>query len=129
MTVGRVALIVGAMTALAALDFAGSMLAKEYSERHRPVFLVAGAAIFVLLFLVFTRALAYAELSIVTMGWIVLLQVGLVVLDWQRYGLVLEPRQVVAIALIIVLQCYLIVSVESAPRAASERSRVSIGTS
>ena len=119
MTVSKVALIVLAMCVLAALDLAGSVLAKEYADKHRPAALVAGAVIFVVLFLVYARALAYAQLSIVTMGWVVLLQVGLLLLDWRRHDLVLDQRQLAAVVVILVLQCYLIVSSEPAPTAVS----------
>lgn len=60
-------------------------------------------------------SLRYAELSIVTMGWIVLLQVGVLVLDQQRYGLRLEPRRWAAVAVVIALQCYLVTSTAGRP--------------
>ena len=39
--------------------------------------LVLGAGAFVVLFWVYASSLQYAELAVVTMGWIVLLQVGI----------------------------------------------------
>ena len=121
MTLARGGLILLTMGVLAALDFVGAILAKDYAERHRPVTLLAGAAIFLVLFVVYARALEYAELSIVTMGWVVLLQVGLFVFDWRRNGVALDARQIVVVIVIIALQCYLIASTEpssAAPAAA-----------
>jgi len=121
MTLARGGLILLTMGVLAALDFVGAILAKDYAERHRPVTLLAGAAIFLVLFVVYARALEYAELSIVTMGWVVLLQVGLFVFDWRRNGVALDARQIVVVIAIIALQCYLIASTEpssAAPAAA-----------
>jgi len=115
MTLARAGLILATMGVLAALDFVGAVLAKDYAEHHRPLTLLLGAAIFLVLFVVYARALEYAELSIVTMGWVVLLQVGLFVFDWRRNGVALDARQVVVVVAIIVLQCYLIVSTEPAP--------------
>jgi len=115
MTLARGGLILLTMGVLAALDFVGAILAKDYSERHRPVTLLLGAVIFLVLFVVYARALEYAELSIVTMGWVVLLQVGLFVFDWRRSGVALDARQIVVVIAIIALQCYLIASVDPAP--------------
>jgi hypothetical protein len=98
-----------AMLALAALDFAGSLAAKEWSDNGGPRWLGIGLGCFVLLFYVYASSLQYAELALVTMGWIVLLQVGLLVLDHVRYGIVLAPGKMVAVVLILVLQAYLLV--------------------
>jgi len=115
MTLARAGQILATMGVLAALDFVGAVLAKEYAEHHRPLTLLLGAAIFLVLFVVYSRALEYAELSIVTMGWVVLLQVGLFVFDWRRSGVALDARQIVVVIAIIALQCYLIASVDPAP--------------
>ena len=56
-----------------------------------PRWLFAGVGCFVLLFYVYASSLQYAELATVTMGWIVLLQVGLLVLDHVRYDVSLPP--------------------------------------
>jgi len=108
--INRVVGILGSMAALAAIDLVGALFAKEYAERHRPVALALGVTSFVLLFGIYVVALRFAELSIVTMGWIVMLQIGVIALDQLRYGLHLDAKQWAAIVVIIVLQCYLIVS-------------------
>jgi multidrug transporter EmrE-like cation transporter len=104
---------VGAMVLLAGLDFIGAIFAKEWTERQHLGFYLAGAASFLLLYVVYAHALKTAELSIVTIGWVVLLQVGLVLVDRFRYGVTFEPSKWIAIVLILVLQTYLVLGPRS----------------
>jgi hypothetical protein len=104
-----------AMVALATLDFAGAIAAKQWSDTGSPRWLAAGVVSFLLLFYVYASSLRYADLAMVTMGWIVLLQVGLLVLDRLRYGVTLAPSKWVAVVLILVLQSYLVIG-PSTPR-------------
>ena len=67
----------GAMVVLAALDIVGALAAKEWAASSRVGALLLGAAAFLVLFWVYASALQYAELALVTMGWIVVLQVAL----------------------------------------------------
>jgi hypothetical protein len=103
-------LSLGAMLALAGLDFLGAMLAKEWVERHHPAYFLAGLLSFGILFAVYAASLKVAELSVVTFGWIVFLQAGLVILDRVRYGVELPPGKWVAIAAILILQAYLVLA-------------------
>jgi len=98
------------MVALAALDFAGAIAAKQWSDTGSTGWLAAGVVSFVLLFYVYASSLQYAELATVTMGWIVLLQVGLLVLDRVRYDVSLPPARWIAVGLILVLQAYLLLA-------------------
>ncbi len=100
----------GAMLALAGLDMLGAVLAKEWALRNQPVWFVAGLAAFIVLFAVYAASLHVAELSIVTMGWIVFLQVGLLVIDSLRYGVTFPPGKWVAIGVILILQAYLVLA-------------------
>jgi hypothetical protein len=72
--------------------------------------LLLGIGSFVALFYVYASSLQYADLATVTMGWIVLLQVGLLVLDQLRYDVALRPARWVAVGLILALQAYLVLS-------------------
>ncbi len=108
-----VALLLGAGL-LAGLDLLGAVAAKNLAARHSVGWFLAGAAVFVLLFWVYASLLDLAELSVVTMAWIVLLQVAVVVLDRVRYQVHLNAGQVVAIAAILALQGYLVMSTSSA---------------
>lgn len=106
---GRLVPVVAAMFALGALDLVGAALARSWSDHRSIITLFGGMAVFALLFVVYGKSLDYAELSTVTIGWIVLLQVGVVVLD-RLQGVAIPPSRMTAIALILALQAYLTVS-------------------
>lgn len=121
MPLERTVLVFAAMAVLAALDFVGAMFAKSYADHRQPWALVLGLVVFAALFIVYTLSLRIAQLSIVTIGWIVLLQVGLLAVDQRLFGLDLRWRQWVAVAMIIVLQCYLVVTTDAEPAQAVGR--------
>jgi hypothetical protein len=108
-------LSLGAMLALAGLDFIGSIFAKEWTERQQPWLFLAGLATFAILFVVFTASLKVAELSIVTFGWVIFLQVGLLLLDRFRYGVEFPAGKWAAIVVILALQAYLILAPNGKP--------------
>jgi hypothetical protein len=99
-----------AMSLLAGLDLLGAVAAKNWSEQRTFPWFAFGALVFVVVFWVYGSVLRVAELSVVTLGWIVLLQVAVVILDRVRYNVHVTPPQLVAIALILVLQGYLVLS-------------------
>ena len=90
-------LLVGAMVMLAALDFLGAVLAKEWAEGRNHRLFAAGLV-------------AFEALSTVTFGWIVTLQVGLLLLERIRYAVELPNGKWAAIVAILVLQAYLILA-------------------
>lgn len=112
-----------AMLVLAGLDFAGAIAAKEWSHGGSPRWLLAGIACFLLLFYVYASSLRYADLAMVTMGWIVLLQVGLLVLDHVRYDVTLPTSKWVAVVLILLLQVYLLLGPSSSASAGARALR------
>lgn len=97
-----------AMLLLAVLDLGGSLAAKEAVLRRSSLLGVLGAGLFVVLFWVYASSLQYADLAPVTFGWIVVLQVGVVLLDRFRYSTSLQPGAWVAIAVILAAQAYLL---------------------
>jgi hypothetical protein len=99
-----------AMVLLAVLDLAGTFAAKEAVERRSAAFAVAGALLFLAVFWVYASSLAVAELSAVTFGWIVILQIGVVLLDRFRYGVIPNPGTWVAISVLLAAQGYLIMA-------------------
>lgn len=101
--------IIAAILVLAALDLIGAALARSWSDHRSTVTMVGGMMVFSLLFLVYGKSLDYAELSTVTIGWIVLLQIGVVVLD-RLHGVAIPPQKFAAIGLILALQTYLTAS-------------------
>jgi hypothetical protein len=103
-------LLVGAMVMLAALDFLGAVLAKEWAEGRNHRLFAAGLVAFGALFAVYAVSLKVAELSTVTFGWIVTLQVGLLLLERIRYAVELPNGKRAAIVAILVLQAYLILA-------------------
>jgi hypothetical protein len=98
------------MVALAALDFVGAVLAKEWAEERNHWLFAGGLAAFGALFAVYALSLKLAELSTVTFGWIVTLQVGLLLLERVRSAVVLPSGKWTAIVAILVLQAYLILA-------------------
>jgi len=106
--VGAVAMIV-----LAALDLVGAMAAKEWATRATLTPLIVGVSAFLMLFWVYASALQYAELALVTLGWIVVLQVGLLLLDRFRYGVEMPTGKWVAVAIILAAQAYLLMAPSS----------------
>jgi multidrug transporter EmrE-like cation transporter len=99
-----------AMIILALFDFVGAVFAKEWADTRQPWWFVAGLATFMGLFCFYAYSLKTAELSIVTIGWVVFLQVGLLVYERVRYGTELPPMKWAAITLILVLQAYLVLA-------------------
>lgn len=97
-----------AMLALAGLDFVGAIFAKEWAERQHVGLFLAGLLTFGVLFVVYAAVLKVADLSVVTFGWVVFLQIGLLLLDRLRYGVHLSAGKWAAIVAILALQAYLI---------------------
>lgn len=99
-----------AMVVLALLDLVGSIAAKEWSRQGGLTPAVVGVTAFLALFWVYASALQYAELALVTLGWIVVLQVGLLLVDRFRYGVELPSGHWVAVALILTAEAYLLLA-------------------
>jgi hypothetical protein len=104
-----------AMILLAILDLAGAFAAKEAVERRSLGLALLGAGLFVAVFWVFMSSLRVAELAAVTFGWVVILQVGVVLLDRFRYGVIPAPGTWLAIVVLLVAQAYLILAPGSKP--------------
>lgn len=100
----------GAIVVLAGLDLLGAVLAKEWADRHHAAWFLAGFATFGVLFAIYAASLRVAELTVVTFGWIIVLQVGLLLIERFRYGVTLSPAKWLAIGLIIALEAFLILA-------------------
>jgi multidrug transporter EmrE-like cation transporter len=105
--VPRFAVTTGAMLILAGLDICGALLAKQWADQGSRLCFLLGLVTFVVLFAVYATSLKTAELSIVTMGWVVLLQVGLILSDRFRFQVPITWDKWFVIALILCLQAYL----------------------
>jgi hypothetical protein len=102
---------VGAIVALAALDLLGALLARRWADHHSTVALVSGIVVFGLLFVVYSKSLDYGDLATVTMGWVVLLQVGVVLIDHYRNAVAVPLDRWLVIVLILAGQAYLMADV------------------
>jgi hypothetical protein len=111
-----------AMVLLAALDLGGTFAAKEAVQRQSAGFAGLGAGLFLVLFWVYVSSLEVAELSSVTFGWIVLLQVGVVLLDRFRYGVTPASGAWVAMLILLAAEAYLILAPGSVPGTAAPSS-------
>jgi hypothetical protein len=60
------------------------------------------------LFVVYGSSLAYAELATVTFGWVVILQIGVVLLQRVQDGVAIAPDRLGVMIAILVLQGYLV---------------------
>ena len=96
------------MAALAGIDLVGAVAAKEWVRGGSLPALLVGAGAFLVLFWVYASSLQYADLATVTFGWIVALQVGLLLVDRFRYGVELPASQWVAVAVLLGAQAYLL---------------------
>ena len=105
---------VGAMVALAGLDFAGALLARRWAHGGSVVWFAAGALCFVALFWVYGSSLRYADLMVVTFGWVAALQVGLLFVGRAGAAKPLPVHSWLAAGAIIVLEGVLIASSASA---------------
>src|SRR6478735_6298968 len=98
------------MALLAGLDIAGALAAKEWTEHRHPFYFMGGLLAFGLLFAVYAKSLSFAELPIITLGWIVCLQIGLTVIDRFIYHTNLPMGKLIAILAIVILQGYIMLS-------------------
>ena len=111
---GRVVIIVGITTLLAALDLVGAILAKEWADRRHHWLFALGAVCAIGLFVLFAVAVRYAEMSTVTLGWVVAMQLGLMLAEQYRYGVGHDADRWLVMLAMIGLQVYLLVTPSSA---------------
>jgi hypothetical protein len=97
-----------ALVLLTVLDLAGTVAAKEAIERRSAPIAVAGALIWVLMFWVFASTLRVTGLVVVTVGWCVLVQVSVLLMDRFHYGVTMSPGKYVAVVLAVAAQVYLL---------------------
>jgi hypothetical protein len=106
----RPAVAIGAMLVLAGLDLAGAVLARRWADGGSMLWFGTGLLCFALLFWVYGSSLRYAELVPVTFGWIVALQVGLMLVDRTQGNSAVPLTHWMAAAAIIALEGYLLFS-------------------
>ncbi len=117
-----------AMVLLALLDLGGALAAKEAVARRSPALVALGVVLFVALFWVYASSLQYADLAPVTLGWVVLLQVGVLLLDRFRYDVSLPVGKWVAVMVILAAQAYLLLGSHGSARPDAQASAASAAT-
>jgi uncharacterized membrane protein len=122
---GGTLIVIGLTLALAGIDLAEAVLAKEWATRRSPWLLVAGLVASALLFAILVVALRYTEMSTLTIGWIVVLQLGLMVTESVRYGVSHAPDRWVVMGAIVCLLAYLVISPSSSNTANTADTRPS----
>jgi len=95
---------------VAVLAMASAVAAKEAVARRSLPAAAVGLALYVVLFWVYSSSLRYADLAPVTLGWVVVLQVGVLLLDRFRYGATLTGGQWVAVVVLLAAQAYLLLA-------------------
>jgi hypothetical protein len=105
-----VVVAVVAMLLLAAIDVAGALVAKEAVVRRSSGLALLGGLLFLALFWVYASSLQYVDLGPVTFGWIVVLQVAVLLLDRFRYQTPLPRGAWVAVVVLIAAQAYLLLA-------------------
>lgn len=98
------------MCVLAGLDLVGAVIARRYSHHRSAAVLLLGCAAFAVMFVVYARGLQSAELTTITFGWVVLLQVGVVILDRLHQGRGLPADRIIVVVALLVLQGYLLLA-------------------
>ena len=105
---GRITVVVGITVALAVLDLFGTIMAKEWSDRRQHWLFAVGLTCALGLFVLLAVAVRYAEMSTVTLGWVVTMQVGLMLAEQFRYGIGHGADRWAAVLAMIGLQVYLL---------------------
>lgn len=100
----------GSMLLLAGLDLVGSYCAMRYLQTGHQAWWSAGAVSFVVLFTVYSASMRWVELGTVTLGWIVFLQIGVLVMDRVSNGTVVPPGKWIAMAAILGLMTYMLLA-------------------
>jgi hypothetical protein len=98
------------MLALAGLDLVGAYCAMRFLDSGQGLWWSVGAISYVLLFAVYAASLRWAELGTVTLGWIVFLQVGVLVMDRMSNGTVLPVSKWAAVIAIMALMGYILLA-------------------
>lgn len=121
---------IAAMAALTGLDLIGSYCAMRYMHDGHQLWWSAGAIAFLGVFAVYAASLHWAELGTVTLGWIVGVQVGVLIMDKVANGVVVPTGKWIAMAAIFLLMTYMIFAPNGKPtRSISIAPSPSVGPS
>jgi hypothetical protein len=66
---------------LAGIDLVSGVVAKSWADTHSGWLMLAGCAMYLVMFWIYGVSLRFGELSTITVGWVVLVTVGNMALD------------------------------------------------
>jgi hypothetical protein len=104
--------MLAAIVALAGLDSTAVVLFKEAAAQRDPLYAIYGIGLLICVAGVLIVTLDMADLTIVSLGWIVMFQVVVMVVDAVKYGV--YPGRVQALAVVMAL-LWLIVAALAPP--------------
>ena len=113
----KVLVLIGVLTLLAGVDSLATLALKEAMARRDPALAAAGILGMVTLGVIVMVASRIAELTLVSLGWIVLFQVIVTFADVRWYGVRLSTVQAVAIG---VAMAALVVAIVATPARVEE---------
>ncbi|MCW2527519.1 MAG: hypothetical protein JWM76_2379 [Pseudonocardiales bacterium] len=108
-----VVLVPSMIVLLAGIDIAGALAAKTWADAPGIWVFVAGSGIYILLFWTYALSLRHGELTTVTIGWVVVITVGTMVLDQFHYGAHFPLSKWIAALAVVVLLSYLVLDTGS----------------
>ncbi len=110
--------LLGIVVVLAGVDLAGGVLLKEASLRRSPELALSGFIAFVVLAGILYFALETTSLTLVTLGWIVLLQAAVMFVDHRWYDT--TPGRVQLVAIVVAMLALVVAC--AAPSSESTRT-------
>jgi hypothetical protein len=110
--------LLAAILVLAGLDVAAAVAFKEAARQSNPLYAIYGVALFVGVGAVLTMTLELAELTIVSLGWIVMFQVVVMVIDHIRYDV--TPGRVQLAAIVVALMALVVAGLAPSASASPE---------
>jgi hypothetical protein len=102
---------------LAGIDLASGVVAKSWATTHSGWLMLAGCAMYLVMFWIYGVSLRFGELSTITVGWVVLVTVGNMALDKIHYQVNFPTSKWLAAILAVALLAYLLVDVRGSESA------------
>jgi hypothetical protein len=118
--VGRlpaVAVVPVMVVLLAGIDLVSGVLAKSWAATNSGWLMLAGGAMYLVMFWGYGVSLRFGELSTITIGWVVIVTVGNMALDKFRYQVNFPTSKWLVAILIVALLVYLMVDLKGAESA------------
>jgi hypothetical protein len=102
---------------LAGIDLVSGVVAKFWADTHSGWLMLAGCAMYLVMFWIYGVSLRFGELSTITVGWVVLVTVGNMALDKVHYQVNFPTSKWLAAILAVALLAYLLIDVRGSESA------------